>query len=437
MIWNPTGNLKGPKGDKGDKGDTGDQGPSGASGADWNTNLTGIPANITSWAGIAPSAKQDALGYTTVNKSGDNMTGGLYSTGTFNTTHSFHFFTAGIGNAFIRNSGGMPGLDFAIADNTAYGPGSIRATNLYLNSTTHAMEDLRVHGSVIMPGNGKRVMLFDNNLDTPVIDMGSGYGTGSDRHGWIINRNSAGRLHLVARNQNVELTLGDAVSNSYLTGNFKVQGLIAAGDGNGTESVRVGNDASFWDVNIAHVLGVKSQSNASYGGIKFGDGPVLSRSTPSTLHLGGDGLAFGGPGFGSITLTFQDDQNLGWIHFNENRLGFLQVGNYAWGAWIDWNANWVSQGRFIANSGHFNSGTTDGILSCNNGNLYLRPRGADDAGAQTYVDYHGTLHTHRVNSNGGLYQLSADSAAWVRNPRVFVQATDPGAQASEGDLWFW
>lgn len=36
-------------------------------GATWGTNLSNIPANITSWAGIAPSTKQDALGYTPAN----------------------------------------------------------------------------------------------------------------------------------------------------------------------------------------------------------------------------------------------------------------------------------------------------------------------------------------------------------------------------------
>lgn len=36
-------------------------------GADWNTNLSNIPANITSWAAIAPSAKQNALTSSTSN----------------------------------------------------------------------------------------------------------------------------------------------------------------------------------------------------------------------------------------------------------------------------------------------------------------------------------------------------------------------------------
>lgn len=37
--------------------------------------------------------------------------------------------------------------------------------------------------------------------------------------------------------------------------------------------------------------------------------------------------------------------------------------------------------------------------------------------------------------NGTTYNLSANGAVWVRNPRVFVSASDPGAQSSAGDVW--
>lgn len=39
--------------------------------------------------------------------------------------------------------------------------------------------------------------------------------------------------------------------------------------------------------------------------------------------------------------------------------------------------------------------------------------------------------------NGTTFNLAANGAVWVRNPRVFVQSGDPGAQAADGDLWFW
>ena len=51
---------------------------------------------------------------------------------------------------------------------------------------------------------------------------------------------------------------------------------------------------------------------------------------------------------------------------------------------------------------------------------------------------HGTVQGNRVEATlGGLHALSANSQAWIRVPRTFVQSSDPGAFASDGDLWFW
>lgn len=35
------------------------------------------------------------------------------------------------------------------------------------------------------------------------------------------------------------------------------------------------------------------------------------------------------------------------------------------------------------------------------------------------------------------HQLDATGSAFVRQPRIFVQPTDPGAAASDGDIWVW
>lgn len=51
----------------------------GEGGVSWDT-IAGIPANIVAWVSIAPSAKQDALGFTPVNKAGDTGIGDLNGT---------------------------------------------------------------------------------------------------------------------------------------------------------------------------------------------------------------------------------------------------------------------------------------------------------------------------------------------------------------------
>lgn len=59
-------------------------------------------------------------------------------------------------------------------------------------------------------------------------------------------------------------------------------------------------------------------------------------------------------------------------------------------------------------------------------------------GDRITVSSSGTLQAPRIEVTGRtLYQLSANSAAWIVTPRIFIQSTDPGAFASDGDLWFW
>lgn len=92
------------------------------------------------------------------------------------------------------------------------------------------------------------------------------------------------------------------------------------------------------------------------------------------------------------------------------------------------------------------------------GTVYLRPNGT--ATGQVTVDTAGNMTVLKVTITGagamyadGAYlkidppirsysatadqKASADLAAWVRVPRVFVQSADPGVQAADGDLWFW
>lgn len=65
----------------------------------------------------------------------------------------------------------------------------------------------------------------------------------------------------------------------------------------------------------------------------------------------------------------------------------------------------------------------------------LSPSGA--AGTYFQGNGSGMQMNGLMYENGTTYNLAANGAAWVRNPRVFVQSSDPGAQAADGDLWFW
>lgn len=81
--------------------------------------------------------------------------------------------------------------------------------------------------------------------------------------------------------------------------------LLIAGDGNGTESVRVGNDSSLWDVNVAHTMAIKSVSDNTQGFLRFGNDTTPlgwngagGLSYNGTFNLGG---ATGSVNFGSTT----------------------------------------------------------------------------------------------------------------------------------------
>ncbi|KRG63892.1 hypothetical protein ABB26_09925 [Stenotrophomonas humi] len=57
-----------------------------------------------------------------------------------------------------------------------------------------------ITGAVSLRGNSSRFVFYDDNLDVPVIDVGAGYGTATDRNGYIANRNAAGFLEVSAFN---------------------------------------------------------------------------------------------------------------------------------------------------------------------------------------------------------------------------------------------
>lgn len=64
---------------------------------------------------------------------------------------------------------------------------------------------------------------------------------------------------------------------------------------------------------------------------------------------------------------------------------------------------------------------------------------APDSSGGSYLSGNGS----GLQASGSFYlagpvlRLWANSAGWSVQPRVFVQATDPGVSASDGDLWIW
>lgn len=113
----------------------------------------------------------------------------------------------------------------------------------------------------------------------------------------------------------------------------------------------------------------------------------------------------------------------------------LSCGNAYFGKWATGTATYhglmTVTGEYMIMSNANATDKTTYISAQTGGNVRIVPDGNNTA-----VMYHqGIAIGHQFT--GGMYQLSADGSEWVRMPRVFVQSSDPGADAQDGDLWFW
>lgn len=67
-------------------------------------------------------------------------------------------------------------------------------------------------GPLRMRGNAAgRIALYDDNLDVANIEIGAGLNTGTDRNGFLVNRNANGSISLLAGNGKSKLTVDGAV----------------------------------------------------------------------------------------------------------------------------------------------------------------------------------------------------------------------------------
>ena len=124
----------------------------------WNW-LSNVPANLVSWASIAPSAKQDALGYTPVNKAGDTMTGQLHQ----NTTYSLY--------GYGGNGGSEQGF-FGGWDNT----GLWRQWSSATDHSTFVEVQLSYATGLNIQHNGTYIFdlnpVYGGNLRVPTVSIG-------------------------------------------------------------------------------------------------------------------------------------------------------------------------------------------------------------------------------------------------------------------------
>lgn len=85
-----------------------------------------------------------------------------------------------------------------------------------------------------------------------------------------------------------------------------------------------------------------------------------------------------------------------------------------------------------------------GVVYLGNGYVYNRGAGYNDmefytvSGGYAHLRSSGKIMTaDSPTASTRLGVLTANGSRTATQPRVFVQATDPGAEASDGDIWIW
>ena len=239
----------------------------------------------------------------------------------------------------------------------------------------------------------------------------AGY-AGSDRNGvinigtgYIYNRDFAGDMEFFTTGGGyATLSSGGKI----LTSADAAAGVFRNTNGNHGEKYRVGDDAALWDVTIAHTLGIRSQSNSTYGYVTFG-----ADTTP--FGWNGSYLCYGSNVMWHSGNSAADQAN------NGNRLGShcQQITN--------WN-DALSNGYYMA-------------LDALNGPApgWVMGRVTQHNVIWVEQEVWGFTDGGNIQRRWRRYLRGGAWSGWVRvdTPAIFVQSSEPGPEAPEGSLWIW
>lgn len=100
---------------------------------------------------------------------------------------------------------------------------------------------------------------------------------------------------------------------------------------------------------------------------------------------------------------------------NQFKIGGWSYGTNAYRVIHEGVTNWNCPGQMAANS----------LTTQSNGGAYLSGNGS------------GIQHNGPAYFASQLNRLYANGGGWLNTVRIFVQGSDPGAAAGEGDLWIW
>ena len=193
---------------------------------------------------------------------------------------------------------------------------------------------MEVRGHIQLRSNQRNLQIFDSNNDASVLDMGGGYGSATDRIGYIVNRNAAGAIRIEARNLNVQLRVGEGAgftSHNAQFYNDMSSRTVAPSNFNSCAILTTGS--------YGGMIGMKDNAGAGtyFGGMYLASGYIFVGVTPANA-TGPSATTRFDPG-GEIRAPNQIYLNAGWFRSQQSGTGWYHEAHG--GGWFMQDNNWI------------------------------------------------------------------------------------------------
>ena len=289
------------------------------------------------------------------------------------------------------------------------------------NMHTKQMQLPAYNSTTAFTGTVAGILAFDSsgNILTTTASAGGGGGSGT------VNSGTAGFLtYYPSTGTTVDDTSGvywDSANSKLL-----VTGSITA-TANGAMYFRGGDDAEFWDINVANTVGIYGQQDATVGSIKLGSGGGVISGKSSNIGIGTTNPSYKLDVAGDIHV--QSSGTSGTIYFGndaQNYLGYYNTDSYhrSNGAHYFegsgfYKGIWNADGNLGVGTTSVSGNTTNRVVSivgADSANLVLTETGGASAAFTSYANeaYIGTATNHpfylytsgsermRIGTNGSM-----------------------------------
>lgn len=260
---------------------------------------------------------------------------------------------------------------------------------------------------------------------SPIVAPGVAIG---DQQGYLYQSNSTGSLSFRVGTAGNEKWFALSDDGRFIAhsggasfgGDVVAAGRVTASEfassgGNPGPKYFVGDDAALHDVNLPHTIGVAGIQSPEYGYIKFGTAPGVI-GWNGTTHIVETDLRVYGAVQGVRMLGGDVATN---------------TSNPVCGG-RNGQSNWYAAG--------LESFCTDGgwaVITLHRSG-YSHVNLIHDGNESLYIGTDGNIGGVQLRANGEVWLGDANNRLYRRRqPRIFVQAGDPGAAAADGDLWIW